>query len=117
MLLNNIYFFILGGRHMKCQGNFIFKGIRQKEGGEFVNANGQTIKYQPSWEVKFDDVDENNVINERKIKVSTDETVLVQKLLSVKPYTKVVMEFDVSFNSKGTSMKLVDIGSAEPKKD
>ena len=98
---------------MRCKGRFIFKGIRAKDGGEFTNANGQKIQYQPSYEVKFDDVDENNVINERKVKVSLEQKELVEKLMVAKVYSPLVFEFEIGFNSKGTSLKLLDVSEVK----
>lgn len=97
---------------MKCQGVFIFKSIQSKEGGSFTNQNGQPIVYKPSYEVKFDDL-VDNVPTERKIKVSEDETTLIQKIKELKPYTRYLFTFDVNFISKGTSLKLLDIASTK----
>ena len=40
---------------MICKGLFIFKNIKRKDGGEFVNQQGQKVSYKPSYEVKFDE--------------------------------------------------------------
>lgn len=100
---------------MLCQGVFVFKSVQAKEGGSFINQMGQQVNYNPSFEVKFDEVDENNIITERKIKVSQDEKELVEKIKEIKPYTKAIFSFDVGFNAKGTTLKLKDVCLPEKK--
>ena len=94
---------------MKAVGEFIFKSAIHKDGGSFTNQSGQEIKFGESYQVKFDEVLENGEINERKIKVATTETALVQKLLQMKPYKKCKISFDVGFNASGVTLKMADI--------
>lgn len=101
---------------MKCQGVFVFKSIQSKEGGTFTNQQGQPITYKPSYEIKFDDI-VDNVPTERKIKIPEEELDLIDKIKKLKPYTRNLFTFDVSFNSKGTSLKLLDITSAKDNSD
>lgn len=95
---------------MKTEGIFIFKSIKEREGGEFTNQSGQVIKYPASHQVKFDEYVEGESI-ERKIKVSNEQIQLIASLQNLKPYSKAKLGFDVGFNSNGCYLKLV---SAEP---
>lgn len=100
---------------MIAEGNFIFKGIRKKDGGEFVNTQGQKIKYDASYEVKFDEVTEDNECFERKVKVSLENKELIEKLLNAKIYSKIHLIFEVGFNTRGITLKLIDAQSLNKK--
>ncbi len=93
---------------MKTKGKFIFKGVKHRDGGKFVNQQGQEISYNDSYQVKFDEVDENNECFERTVKVSKDEIDLVNKLNRLEIYKPVILEFEVGFNTKGITLKLID---------
>ena len=58
---------------MKCKGEFIFRGIERREGGNFINEKGDTISYKPSYKVKVDEVTEKGVF-ERVLKVAEENT-------------------------------------------
>ena len=49
---------------MNCLGKFKFKGLNQKDGGEFTNSRGEKLTYKPSYQLKLDELSENGV-NER----------------------------------------------------
>ena len=76
---------------MICKGLFIFKNIKRKDGGEFINQQGQKVSYKPSYEVKFDEMVDGEAF-ERKIKVSEEEGDLIQILSTFKTYQKVIFE-------------------------
>lgn len=97
---------------MICKGLFIFKNIKRKDGGEFTNQQGQRVSYKPSYEVKFDEMVDGEAC-ERKIKVAEDENELIQILSTFKTYQKVIFEFEVGFNSKGITLKLVGAADKE----
>ena len=97
---------------MICKGLFIFKNIKRKDGGEFVNQQRQKDSYKPSYEVKFDDMVDGEAF-ERKIKVSEEEGDLIQILSTFKTYQKVIFDFDVGFNSKGITLKLIGASDKE----
>lgn len=101
---------------MKAEGNFIFKSIKAREGGEFVNQQGQKIQYQPSFQVKFDEYVDGEA-KERSIKVAQDQIDLVTKLKAFNPYTQVGLVFDVGFNVTGCFIKLVDANELQKKKE
>lgn len=79
---------------MRAKGEFVFKGLENKAGGEFVNDKGQNVKYGERYLLKVDEVVDNE-INERKLKVDVNNTSLVDALKKLKPYDKIVLECDV----------------------
>lgn len=79
---------------MKCVGNFVFKGIERKDGGEFTNEKGKLVKYDESFVVRLDEV-EGDVISERKLKFPIDNTVLYNRLKSLKPYDHITLDLEV----------------------
>lgn len=79
---------------MRAIGEFVFKGLEEKAGGEFVNDKGQNIKYDGSYVLKVDEIQDDK-INERKFKVDLKNTGLVDKLKKLKPYDKVTLECDI----------------------
>lgn len=93
---------------MRCKGIFVFKGIKHKDGGKFVNQQGQEISYTDSYQVKFDEINDDNECTERVVKVSKDEVDLINKLAKFDIYKKVVLEFEVGFNTRGITLKLID---------
>lgn len=97
---------------MYTEGEFIFKSIKARDGGEFTNQQGQVIKYQPAFNVKFDEYVEGEA-KERSLKVSQDQLELVSELKTFKPYTKVILGFDVGFNTSGCYIKLVNVKKFE----
>ncbi|MCI8393308.1 MAG: hypothetical protein HFJ23_05970 [Clostridia bacterium] len=79
---------------MRAKGEFVFKGLEKKDGGEFLNAQGQNIKYDERYILKVDEVVDNDV-NERKLKVDVNNTSLVDALKKLKIYDKIVLDCDV----------------------
>ena len=93
---------------MKCKGVVVYKGIEKREGGTFKNAQGQDIKYDPSYVVKFDE-NNNNQINERKIKFPASNTYLYDKFYSLKPYTEVLITCDVILSNNACKLVPVNV--------
>lgn len=87
---------------MKCQGKFKFKGIEKREGGSFTNAQGRQINYDESYSLKVDEETEKGIF-ERNFKVKKDSD-LVDDLLLVKPYTNIILEFDITFYGRNISV-------------
>lgn len=79
---------------MRAKGEFVYKGLDKRAGGEFLNSNGQPVKYPDAYILKVDEVTEEG-INERKLKVDVNNTFLVDKLKALKPYDKVTLECDI----------------------
>lgn len=93
---------------MKCVGNFVFKGIEERQGGEFKNAQGQMIKYDSSYVIKVDEVTDNGIY-ERKLKVPKTNTELINKLKQKKPYENISLLCDVSFYGSQARVIPVDL--------
>ena len=81
---------------MKCVGEFIFKGIEKRDGGEFVNPQGQTIKYDESYILKVDEKTEKGIY-ERRLKISKENTSLIEKFKSLKDYQAIKIGCEVNF--------------------
>lgn len=79
---------------MKAKGNFVFKGLDKRAGGEFINDKGQSVKYHESYILKVDEVTDGS-INERKLKVDVNNTSLLNELNKLQPYDKIDLECDV----------------------
>lgn len=79
---------------MKAKGEFVFKGLDKRAGGEFVNDKGQSVKYPESYILKVDEVVDGS-INERKLKIDVNNTSLINELNKLKPYDHINLECDV----------------------
>lgn len=85
---------------MKCKGNFVYKSLEKRSGGEFTNDKGQVIKYDEAYILKVDEETDNGIM-ERKFKFPTTNKVFSDILRELEPYTRVCIEFDVSlFNNQ-----------------
>ena len=93
---------------MKCVGEFVFKGIEEREGGEFTNSQGQNVKYNASYVLKVDEKTEKGIY-ERRLKVSKDNSDLVNKLKAVEEYTKIWLSCEVSFYGNKVMVIPVDL--------
>lgn len=91
---------------MICKGVVIYKGIEKRDGGVFKSSNGQDIKYDASYVIKFDE-NKDGKIDERKTKFPASNTFLYNKFAGIKPYTEVLLEFDVILSNN--ACKLVPI--------
>lgn len=79
---------------MKAVGEFVFKGLDRKDGGEFTNERGQLVKYNSKYVLKVDEVLEGS-INERKLNISEDNKALIDKIKTLKAYDKIKLECDI----------------------
>lgn len=93
---------------MKCQGKFIFKGIEKRAGGEFVDAQGRNVKYDESYQLKLDEKTEKGIY-ERRLKVSKDNMLLVQKLEQLEAYTEIELTCEVNFYGNRITVVPVDL--------
>lgn len=89
---------------MKCKGEFIFRGIERRDGGNFINDKGETISYKPSYKLKVDEQTENGLI-ERIFKISEEQTQLINVFQTLDNYSKIIILFDITFY--GTKINLV----------
>lgn len=91
---------------MQARGKFIFKSLERKDGGEFVNQNGQNVKFDASYQLKVDE-NNNGVINERKLKVSQKNDVLIQKLMKKNAYDPIELLCDIQMF--GSTAKVIPV--------
>ena len=88
---------------MKCRGNFRYKGIEEKLGGEFTNTNGQLIKYPGSYSLKVDEVTEIGV-NEIRLKIPLTNKELADKLNTKKIYDEIILDCEVQFSNSNVKV-------------
>ena len=79
---------------MKCEGNFYFKGIEEKKGGEFTSSSGQKIVYSPTYQLKVDEVINEKAV-ERTFKFSHKNNELFNKFRTFKLYDNILVAFDI----------------------
>ena len=79
---------------MKARGEFVFKGLDKRAGGEFINDKGLSVKYGESLILKIDEIIDGN-INERKLKLDRENMILVEKIKKLKPYDHFTLECNV----------------------
>lgn len=91
---------------MQSRGKFVFKGIEERPGGEFVNDKGQKIKYDSTFQVKVDEFVEGKP-EERLFKFKKDNTYLADKFKELSIYDKVLIDFNIDLYK--TSVRLVPI--------
>ena len=91
---------------MKCEGNFVFKSIEEKEGGEFTNERGQKVKYEPTYRITVDDTLGEKIVT-RTFKFSKGNTTLAEKFKNLNPYDNVIIDFNIELYQ--SSVKLVPL--------
>lgn len=93
---------------MKCVGEFIYKGVELRNGGEFINPQGQAIKYDDSYILKVDEKTDKGIY-ERRLKISKDNSNLVGKLKSLEDYSKIKLSCEVNFYGNKVTVVPVDL--------
>ena len=93
---------------MKCKGEFIYRGIERRDGGNFINDKGDTISYKPSYRVKVDEVLPNGVF-ERVLKVAEENTQLINNFQLLDNYQRILITFDVAFYATKVSLVPEDV--------
>lgn len=88
---------------MKCQGRFVYKELVKKDGGQFTANDGRQINYKPSYLLKVDEVTDKGIY-ERTFKIPLESS-LASELLEVKPYSDIILEFDVVIF--GTNIRVI----------
>lgn len=91
---------------MKVKGQFVFKSLNERDGGEFTNDRGQKIKYDSKFLLKVDERTDDGIFD-RVFTVSKENTELINQIRQCPSYSDVEIEFDVKmYNSQ---VKLVPI--------
>lgn len=87
---------------MKSRGKFKFKGVTEKQGGEFKNNKGEMVPYKGSYSLKVDEITAEGVF-ERIFKIPLDSP-LIKDLSNRELYSDIILDFDVKFYSSGISL-------------
>lgn len=95
---------------MKCKGEFVFKSVEKRDGGSFTNDKGQAVNYDMAYVLKVDELTQNGIF-ERKLKIDKANSVLLNKLQSLKPYEKINLICDVVLYGANARVIPVDIDS------
>lgn len=93
---------------MQAKGKFIFKSLERKDGGKFTNERGQEVNYDASYQLKVDE-NRDGVINERKLKISQKNDILIQKLMKKNPYEPIELLCDIEFYGSVCKVIPVDL--------
>ena len=96
---------------MFATGVFTFKSFKEREAGRFITSDGETIEYEASHILKFDEISEDGNVHERKAKVEIDNFSLISKLSKLKIYQPVTLKFKIFLIKDGRSgyLELVDV--------
>lgn len=93
---------------MKCEGNFIFKGLGERSGGKFTNNQGREITYTSSYLIKLDELVNGKPV-ERIFKFSKDDFELKDKFSKIDLYTDVTVVFDIKVYKNNVSLVPIDV--------
>lgn len=92
---------------MKCSIEGIYKGIRETKAGSFINTQGQTINYNGSYKIIFDQPI-NGIPKETDLKITKE--IAVNIMPNCKPYDKIVINLDITiYGNNNISVKVVSI--------
>lgn len=93
---------------MRCRGDFVFKSLRRRNAGTFVNDAGQSITYNECYILTVDEDTDNGIVS-RKLRFPCTNTNLAQKLQNLEPYTKISLLFDVALYDNGSRVLVIDL--------
>ena len=92
---------------MTSQLECIYKGIREIKAGEFINTNGEKIKYNEYYKLRFDQII-NGLPKETEIKIKKELALNVVKNFNI--YDKIVITFNILFyNNNRVIIEVKDI--------
>lgn len=99
---------------MKCEGNFVYKGIEERKGGEFTNERGQVIKFDPAFKITLDEIN-NGKVETRTFTFPKNNAELYDKFKDLKLYSDIIVAFDVVISR--SNVKLVPFDMVYEKED
>lgn len=82
---------------MICKGQFIFKEVTKRDGGQMTTSDGKVINYDPTYLLKVDELSDKG-IDQRKFKFPITNDSLFAELKALNPYEKIEIVFDTFFN-------------------
>ena len=92
---------------MKCSIEAIYKGIRETKAGSFINTQGETINYNDSYKLFFDQFI-NGIYKETCLKITKDIAFNLKP--NFKAYDKIVIKLDITiYGNDNISVKVVSI--------
>lgn len=92
---------------MKTAIEALYKGIRETKAGSFINNNGETINYNSSYKLIFDQMI-NGRPKETELKI-TKETA-INLMPNTKLYDKIVINLDITiYGNNNIAVKVVSI--------
>lgn len=93
---------------MKCEGNFVYKGIEERKGGEFTNERGQIIKFDPAFKITLDEIN-NGKVETRTFAFPKNKTELADKFKDLKLYSEIIVAFDVVISRNNVKLVPFDM--------
>lgn len=92
---------------MKTAIEVIYKGFKERKAGSFVNSNGETINYNNSYKIIFDQL-LNGIPKETELKITKE--IALNVMPNLKPYDKIVINLDITiYGNNNISVKIVSI--------
>lgn len=92
---------------MKTAIEGLYKGIRETKAGSFINTNGQTINYNGSYKIIFDQLI-NGIPKETELKITKE--IAMNLMPNSKPYDKIVVNLDITiYGNNNIAVKVVSI--------
>lgn len=92
---------------MKSAIEGIYKGIKETKAGSFINTQGQTINYNGSYKIIFDQLI-NGIPKETELKITKE--IAMNIMPNCKPYDKIVINLDITiYGNNNISVKVVSI--------
>ena len=89
---------------MKCEGNFIYKGIEERKGGEFTNERGQVIQFDTAYKITLDEIINGKAVT-RTFTFPKNNIELANKFKKLKLYNNILVGFDILISK--SNIKLV----------
>lgn len=92
---------------MKAAIESIYKGIKETKAGSFINSNGQTINYNASYKIVFDQLI-NGLPKETELKIAKDIAININP--NLKAYDRIVINLDITiYSNKNVAIRVVSI--------
>ena len=92
---------------MKTAIECIYKGIKETKAGSFINSNGQTITYNGSYKIIFDQLIKG-LPKETELKIAKE--LAINLIPNLKAYDRVVLNLDITiYGNNNIAVKVVSI--------
>lgn len=92
---------------------FTFRSVKfRKAGSDIDKRTGEPYTFGDRYAVKFDKVLEDELL-EFEINVSVEETALIEKLQTLKPYQEIVFHLELRVYRDTIRLKIIDVSAIE----